>query len=81
MRIFPLFPSLNSRGIINEVVLFNLSGEETAMKFLKNLWGNFAQAVEEFIADLLEEDTLALTEVEPDQVPMMVETDSFESWK
>ncbi|MFA6077671.1 MAG: hypothetical protein WC724_01480 [Candidatus Paceibacterota bacterium] len=51
------------------------------MKFLKNLWGNFAQAVEEFIADLLEEDTLALTEVEPDQVPMMVETDSFESWK
>ncbi len=51
------------------------------MKFLKNLWGNFTQAVEEFIGDLLGEDTLALSETEPDQVPMMVETDSYESWK
>lgn len=50
------------------------------MKFLKNLWGTFTQAVEEFIADLLGEDTLALSESEPDQVSALVETDSFESW-
>lgn len=50
------------------------------MKFLKNLWHQFTQAVEEFIADLIGEDTLALTEVEPDQIPALVEIDSYESW-
>lgn len=51
------------------------------MDFLKNLWDKFTGAVDEFIGDLLGEDTLALSESEPDQVSALVETDSFESWK
>lgn len=50
------------------------------MKFLKNLWHQFTRAVEEFIGDLLGEDTLAQVEFEPDQVSAQVEIDSPDSW-
>lgn len=51
------------------------------MKFLKNLWDSFIRRSDEFVGWLCGEDTLALTELKPDQMPDMVETDSYESWK
>lgn len=50
------------------------------MKFLSNLWNRFTLSVEEFIADLLGEDTLAQSDFDSQQVSAAVETDSFESW-
>lgn len=50
------------------------------MKFLSNLWNNFAQAVDEFIAGIIGEDAVDQLESTPQEIAAMVETDSFESW-
>lgn len=50
------------------------------MNFFWKLWNWLDEAFEEFVADLLGEDTLAPSKTDSQQVAGMVETDSFESW-
>jgi hypothetical protein len=50
------------------------------MKFLKNLWGQLTEAIDEFIADLIGENAVDQLEANPQEIAAMVETDSYENW-